>query len=135
MDWRITNEERKEAEKTIFRAIQEGHFGSEMKELREKKADDADSRVQLNSSKSTLTPLSPFIGIDGLIRVGSRIIHAPVDEDVKTPIVLPRKDETVRSFVEAIHKRNLHAGAKHTLTTLFGSLRVYHFFPVLKLKS
>ena len=39
-----------------------------------------------------------------ILRVGSRLINAEIDDDAKFPIVLPRKDANVRAMIEYTHK-------------------------------
>ena len=61
-----------------------------------------ESRKVLAWKQSLLKTLNPFIGGDGLIRVGSRILRANAKEDAKTPIVLPRHDRIFRHRVTAL---------------------------------
>ena len=61
---------------------------------------------------------NPFLHTDGLIRVGSRLIHAPLDEEAKTPAILPKGDENVKELVRHLHIREKHGGPVHVLCQL-----------------
>ena len=72
----------------------------------------------MSSKSSKLRLLNPFLGKDGLIRVGTRILYADVDDQAKYPVILPRDDGNVKALVRAFHVNERHAGPKHTLTQL-----------------
>ena len=70
------------------------------------------------SKSSKLHLLNPFVGKDGLIRVGTRILYADVDDQAKYPVILPRDDGNVKALVRAFHVNERHSGPKHVLTQL-----------------
>ena len=56
---------------------------------------------------------------NAILRVGSRLLNAEIDDDAKCPMILPRKDPNVRAMLDYVHKYKLkHAGPKHMLNSL-----------------
>ena len=66
-------------------------------------------------SSSPLLPLAPVRDDKGLIRVGGRIGKAPIPEEAKHPIILPRGSELARLIIMHEHIRHGHAGVENTL--------------------
>ncbi|XP_042221149.1 uncharacterized protein LOC121865697 [Homarus americanus] len=59
--------------------------------------------------------LEPYLGADGLIRVGGRLKRAALHPDQRNPILLPR-DKTTELIVQEVHStRAGHSGHEHTL--------------------
>lgn len=54
--------------------------------------------------------LNPFIGEDGLLRVGGRLALSGLSYDQKHPALLPRKHRLTELIVENTHRENLHPG-------------------------
>ena len=79
----------------LFGAIQQKHFANELEDLKHSGADRPNSRKEMSSKSSKLRLLNPFVGKDGLIRVGTRILYADVDDQAKYPVILPRDDGNV----------------------------------------
>ena len=65
--------------------------------------------------KSPLDQFTPFIGVDRVIRAGGRIKDARVGYNQRHPVLLPRNDEDVRSYINHVHANNLHCGLEATL--------------------
>ena len=72
----------------------------------------------MTKKDSPLTPHNPFMDEEGVIRVGSRLMYAEIDEEAKFPAVLPKDDENVRELIRWQHMKDQHAGNKHVLCTL-----------------
>ncbi len=93
------------ATSVILSAIQKEGFSQEIKCLHNN---------QHVNKKSPLKSLSPFIGKQGLVRVGGRCERQDVPYDQRHPTILPQKshitDLVVRHFHEEIH----HQGRKLT---------------------
>ena len=51
------------------------------------------------------------------LSVGERI-HKSLLPEEKHPIILPSKHPVVKLLIEDVHRRELHAGVKHTLSVL-----------------
>ena len=114
----------RQAELTIFGLVQQRRFRREFDELLEKKIDDPQSRRELKLADSSLKAL--FVGTDGLICVGSRLLQANISDDAKIPIIVMKKDPVVRSYVRFIHKSEARAGPKHTLSQLRNKVWLIH---------
>lgn len=54
--------------------------------------------------------LRPFIGKNGLLRVGGRLSRSSLNYDQKFPAILPRKHRLTELIIEEVHKENLHPG-------------------------
>ena len=65
-----------EARKASLKMIQAEHFSSELQKLSVK--------------KGRLRQLDPFIGEDGLFRVGGRVEQSHLEFDIKHPVILPK---------------------------------------------
>ena len=75
-------------------------------------------RKEMGRKASPLAPHNPFLDSDGLIRVGSRLMFAPIEEEAKFPILLPKGDPNVKDLIRQTHGDEWHAGAKHVLCQL-----------------
>ena len=114
---RVNHADVREAEMTVIKAIQEKAFGKEKKELVAKNVRTPVARAEI-TKKSRIGRMSPFVDADGLIRVGSRLVHADVSNDQKFPILLPDDSTDVRSLIRCIHVGELHGGQGHTHNAL-----------------
>ena len=103
------------SEKDIFKGIQTKHFISERREASKKQVTGPNGRIQVTLKASPLSPHNPFMQEDGLLRVGSRLIHAPIKEGAKYPILVPKGDSNVQAYIRHIHRQEGHAGAMHVL--------------------
>merc|ERR1711942_320093 len=113
----ITATDIEEAELDLIRAIQCKYFHLEMEELTKKGVIDHNIASKCKKS-SALRPHNPFVDGDGILRVGSRIMHADVSYDAKFPAILPPKDDNVRALIRHFHQLEHHAGPKHTLSVI-----------------
>lgn len=80
--------------------------------------------VRLEKGKQLLTTdsllsLNPFIGDDGLLRVGGRLQESSLDYDQKHQIILPQKDPITNLIIADIHESNFHGGTQ----LMFNDLR------------
>ncbi|XP_076549197.1 uncharacterized protein LOC117611418 [Osmia lignaria lignaria] len=94
---------------TIFKLVQEETFHDELIELK---------RGEMVSKRSCLYSLSPFLDEGGLIRVGGRLVNAPIKYDKRHPIVLPAKHSFSDLVIRYEHIRLLHAGCQQVLASL-----------------
>ena len=74
-----------EARNALLKMIQAKHFSSELQ--------------QLSRKRGRLGQLDHFIGEDGLLRVGGRMLQSHLEFDVKHPIILPKKSTAVEHLV------------------------------------
>ncbi|XP_044574182.1 uncharacterized protein LOC123258378, partial [Drosophila ananassae] len=61
-------------------------------------------------NRSQLFKLAPYIGQDGLLRVGGRLRQSQLPEEVKHPILLPKTHHITKLILEHEHWVNLHPG-------------------------
>lgn len=64
---------------------------------------------------SPLFRLSPFIDEHGLIKVGGRLVNAPISYGSKHPMVLPSKSMVTKMMFNYEHIRLMHAGPQALL--------------------
>ena len=67
-------------------------------------------------TSSSLAPLTPFIGADGLLRLGGRIKRAKLPYDTLHPPILPGRHPLARLIIEAFHNRLKHFGTDFVLS-------------------
>merc|ERR1711911_85694 len=105
-----------ENEKLLLKAIQIRAFTSERRQIIKQKILKPDDHKELRDSHSQLYPHNPFIDEDGILRIGSRIMMAPIAIDAKCPVLLPQADENIKHLIRMIHFENKHAGIKFVLS-------------------
>ncbi|KAJ8974514.1 hypothetical protein NQ317_000316 [Molorchus minor] len=54
--------------------------------------------------------LKPFLGEDGILRVGGRLYFSGLSYDHKFPALLPRNHRLTELIIEKVHCQNLHVG-------------------------
>ena len=91
------------AEKEIIRIVQKWRF--------------QESSVKLKKS-STIYNVDPFIGADGLIRVGGRLKHSHVNNSCKHPVLLPKQEKVTNLVLKWCHAKFAHDGRVATLNEL-----------------
>ena len=87
------------AEQAILHSIQRHHFDDEMLNLQSEGVNSAVAKLELQQIDSKIRVLNPFVHTDGYLRVGSRLTKADISDEAKAPIIMPRKDENVRSVI------------------------------------
>ncbi|XP_029161043.1 uncharacterized protein LOC114932808 [Nylanderia fulva] len=97
-----------EAKTFWIKVIQSSLYATELHLLR------AEQRLPRSSS---LLSLDPFIDDDGIIRMGGRLMHAPLTFAQKHPVILSQTPLT-RIIVRDAHLRTLHGGTSLTLRLL-----------------
>lgn len=55
-------------------------------------------------------PLHPFLDVNGLLRVGSRLMHAGLKYEQKHQIILPGRHHVTDLIIRDAHISQLHAG-------------------------
>ncbi|KAK3754726.1 hypothetical protein QZH41_007045 [Actinostola sp. cb2023] len=110
-----------EAEKVIIRCVQSEYFQDELQVLRSlganrEKVDRRSVREKKQTLKKTssIYKLDPFIDQDGLVRVGGRIGNADVPEEVRHPVILPRKCHVTTLLIRSLHQKVNHMGRSTT---------------------
>ena len=102
-------EERRQAQLTIIKMVQESNLSQEIQYLQHHKE---------TPPKSKLHRLNPFLDDQGIIRVGGRLTHAPLHPHVRHPTVLPRDSHISSLLVKHYHERVHHQGRGMTTNEL-----------------
>ncbi|KRY28041.1 hypothetical protein T01_6882 [Trichinella spiralis] len=104
----LTLLELQEAEKKWVREVQAGAFPTH--------------RIGSGSTEwpknSQIASLSPFVDMEGLLRVGGRLTNAALPWCHKHPLLLPPDGTIVALIVRRAHESELHAGVNQTLAAL-----------------
>ena len=106
----ITVTELRVAEKKILICIQKETFNEELYDLSSK----SNNCVKKSSSLFKLDPILK----DGLIRVGGRLNRAPITQDARNPVILPKKNRVVDLIIKHFHVILGHSGREHVLAAL-----------------
>ncbi|XP_065091051.1 uncharacterized protein LOC135712014 [Ochlerotatus camptorhynchus] len=95
----ISADEIKKAEASILSVLQRECFG--------------DLRKALHSNsiqRHPLRNLAPFLGDDGLIRVGGRLKYSAIPYDGKHQVLLPEKHHVTEAIIRGLHLEHFHVG-------------------------
>ncbi|XP_065091292.1 uncharacterized protein LOC135712264 [Ochlerotatus camptorhynchus] len=87
------------AERAMFLVLQKEVFGDLLKGLKAE-----------SSKRHGLSNLAPFIGLDGLIRVGGRLKYSAIPYDGKHQVLLPAKHHVTEALIRKLHEENQHVG-------------------------
>lgn len=68
--------------------------------------------------KGKLTCLNPFVDEAGILRVGGRLQHAQMTEQMKHPIIIPEKSHFTDLLIADAHEKTLHGGPNLMLNYL-----------------
>ncbi|XP_013193342.2 uncharacterized protein LOC106137125 [Amyelois transitella] len=104
----ITTEEIQDALDICIKQSQE-EFLEDIKRLGENK---------IVSKTSKLKTLNPYIDKKNILRVGGRLRNANVDEDMKHPVILGKRNELVPLIIKDAHLKTMHGGIKLMITYL-----------------
>ena len=107
---RLTVDELQRAEIAVIKYIQAKEFASVISNLSK----------NLPLKKSTprfMLKLSPILA-DGILRVGGRLANAPVDYNIKHPIILPNASHFTALLIQHHHQLVGHSGMGHTWTSI-----------------
>ena len=108
-----------EAENEIIKYVQGQLFKEELASLN----GISDSIQQGKSNQNTVKKNSSIYKLDpvlenGLLRVGGRLEHAPIENDAKHPIILPKKHHVTKLLIEYFHRASAHSGVEYTLSLI-----------------
>ena len=80
-----------------------------LKRIQETCFDDDYARLKNNkqiSTASKLAQLNPFLDPEGVIRVRGRIASSKLQQEIRTPILLPRKQKVTKLIIRNCHEQN-----------------------------
>ena len=110
-----TVSELKDAEAILIKAVQYTHFRREIETLLRLNVFSSNALTELKTKDSKLKALSPFLDANDILRLGSRVekaYHLPYD--TRYPMILPRKDEVVKTLIRHLHESNMHCSRTQT---------------------
>ena len=119
----ITQAEMYEAEGVIIGYVQGKSYGDEIKALKQ------GNKVP---KSSLILKLEPFLDKKGHLRCGGRLRLAPVSEEVKHPVIIPRQHDIARLIVRDAHGRTGHSGREYTLATIRQSYWITRARPLVR---
>ena len=109
----------REAEREIVKSVQRESYGEELCLLAKVKdgtgvdTDQLGNQAALKKS-SPIYRLDPYLDDGGVIRVGGRIDRAELSEEVKHPIIMPRKSHITELIIRYCHEKVNHIGKNST---------------------
>ena len=68
--------------------------------------------------KESTSCLNPYVGEDGLIRVGGGLQQSNLDEKVMHPVVLPKKGKLTEMIIRWYYQNTAHSGRNVTLNEI-----------------
>ena len=96
------------SEKEILLHVQRASFAEEVRILQ--KAKNYTNQSRELPKNSSLYNLSPFIDEYGLIRIGGRIKHSSLLDEIKHPIILPKDGHITKLIIDHYHNVAQHQG-------------------------
>ena len=105
----LTVAEKEKSLTCLLRLAQTQEFPCEVKDLVNSKQ---------VSGKSKLVSLNPFIDRCGLLRVGGRLVNAPIPFEHRHPVILAPKNPLSRLIIIHEHVRLMHAGCQAVVASL-----------------
>ena len=120
----VNIEESKSAEREIMKQVQGDAFEKEIKTpmsltlTNEMQREDARKRNQEIKQASMLYRLDPFLDGEGILRVGGWIQQASLHEDIKNPVILPKKGHITELLIKDFHEKSHHQRRGFTLNEI-----------------
>ncbi|KAK3744013.1 hypothetical protein QZH41_004823 [Actinostola sp. cb2023] len=107
-----------DAERVIVKYVQKQAFKEELSILNCIDKENQESSNQSTVKKcSSIYKLDPIMK-DSLLRVGGRLQRAPIENDAKHPIILPKKHHVVKLIINYYHRASAHSGIEYTLSLI-----------------
>lgn len=105
-------EERKEAELTVIKLVQETAVSHEIKCLQQHEV------IEIRDKVNKLHKLSPFLDNQGILHVGQRLKHAALHSNIKFPAIMPRDSHVSMLLAKHCHEKSYHQGRGITTNEL-----------------
>ncbi len=106
-----------QAEHEIVKGVQAETFQDELKILSSLQMhqhisdrETAKKRNQAMKATSSLFRLDPFLDKNGIMRVGGRVRRANFSDEIKHPIIMPRKHHVTELLIRHFHEKSGHQG-------------------------
>ena len=115
----VSAEDLEKAGKSIIYAAQTKAFQDEFK-LPAREAEEERSFPKQKTAKlrSSINKLDPFIDENGILRVGGRLKHADLSDEVKHPVILPKGSHVTSLIIRYYHESTKHQGKGMTLNEI-----------------
>ena len=107
----------KTAEREILKHVQEQCLKQERKRLSINDKTSCSKKSKELKRSSTILKLDPVMR-EGLLRVGGRLDRAPIDQNAKHPVILPKDHPIVTLIVNHYHRLSGHSGLEYTLSLI-----------------
>ena len=116
----LTVEDLQKSEREIIRQAQATSFLDVIKALKDDKGKgERTIKAAIKKTGSSVYQLNPMWNPkEGLLRVGGRLVEAPVRESLKHPILLPYKHHVTHLIIEHYHCMVGHMGQESVLSAL-----------------
>ncbi|XP_066302751.1 uncharacterized protein [Branchiostoma lanceolatum] len=102
---RLSTGDLAQAELEIVRHVQRSHYSEEIASLQ-------GSKGSVKSS-SSIFQLNPKLDEEGILRVGGRLSQATLTEEMKHPMMLPKRSRVSELVIQEIHEDNGHLGRNY----------------------
>ena len=123
----VNVEDVQQVEKVIIRDAQNNKFKDEIAVLKSSttspttpECKEARDRNTAMKTTSCLYRLDPFLDEDGVLRVGGRVRHANLPDNVKHPCIIPRSSHVTNLIIDHYHEGG-HQGQGMTLNTILSA--------------
>ncbi|XP_064647104.1 uncharacterized protein LOC135499961 [Lineus longissimus] len=100
---------RDRATRTIMRMVQRDSFREDIEDIEQ------DGRLKKGSK---LSNLDPFLDKEGLLRVGGRMRRSSCPQEIKHPLILPKKSHVTLLIIRDSHDKIAHQGRGMTMNQL-----------------
>ena len=105
------------AEREILRLVQIEYYGDELTRVTHSAQPNCQRKPKSMKKSSSIYKLDPIL-VNDLLRVGGRLQRAPIDDEAKHPIILPKKHHVVQLLVRHFHHSSGHSGIEDTLSLI-----------------
>ena len=119
----ISVEEMRSAEIEVLKYVQRQSFREELVCLQGKESEvEPKKSVRVRGARSvkkssSIVKLDPELR-DGLLCVGGRLRHAPIEQEQRHPVILPKKHHVVDLIVRHYHLLSGHSGQEYVLSLI-----------------
>ncbi|XP_078698382.1 uncharacterized protein LOC144925949 [Branchiostoma floridae x Branchiostoma belcheri] len=104
----MTMHDLNQAEKAIFKHVQNRYYKQEIVSLER-------SKDAVVASTSNVRKLNPILGDDGLLRVGGRLDMSSLSEEERHLIILPKESAVTLRIIRSIHEEVGHLGRNYVI--------------------
>ena len=119
----ITIEEMHQAETLILQSVQQHEYAMELRCLgAQNQANNHAAGLKRSSSLYKLDPVLKH----GFLRIGGRIQNAPIEDDMKHQIILPKDHHVTKLLIRHYHEISGHSGRNYVLSLLRQKYWIVH---------